>query len=98
MQNITRSRPFLFTLLFKPNYNVRTTLPLSCHLVGSRSGRKDRLNGGFFNLGIKERRVSIFDNRVVQTACDIFKKRVSLLVTTPATPLIKAYQCGFFYA
>jgi len=37
----------LFTFLSKKIYNVATTLPLSCHLVGSRLGRQNRLLGGF---------------------------------------------------
>ncbi len=38
------------------------------------------------------------EQEAVLSDCKFFMTRVYLLLTTPATPLIKAYQCGFFYA
>jgi len=35
----------------KSSYNYALNLPLSCHLVGSRLGRKSHLRDGFFISG-----------------------------------------------
>ena len=49
---------------------------------------------------VKVRRSTLLYAQLVKIAvlcCKYGGRRLILASTTPATPLIKAYQCGFFY-